>query len=202
MVVREYRLPVASVALLALVVHASLGTTAALLPWALTGLLLWLFRDPPFRGSTHPLALVSPVRGTVREAGPADDPYEGGAGHAVLVEADWRGPYLVRSPIEGVVVAQWGEWREPGVQLRRRGGALRIRTDEGDEVLLALAGSLTVRLVGNLAIGDRVGHAKVVGLMPFGGRAAIYFSGHGRVLASPGQPVSAGIDPLAELLHD
>ena len=202
MIVREYRLPVASVALLALAVHVTLGTAPALLPWAVTGLLLCLFRDPPFHGSSHPLALVSPVRGTVREAGPAEDPYEGVACHAVQVDADWRGPYLVRSPIEGAVVAQWGEWREPGAQIRRRGGALRIRTDEGDEVLLALAGRVTVRLVGNLGIGDRVGHAKVIGLMPFGGRAALYFSGHGRVLASAGQPVSAGVDPLAELLHD
>ncbi len=195
-------MPVAIVALLALALHVALGVTAALLPWALVGLLLWLFRDPPFSGSSHPLALVSPVRGTVHSAGPATDPYEGGAGHMVQVDADWRGPYLVRCPIEGALVAQWGEWREPGSPTRRRGGALRIRTDEGDEVTLALSGRVTVSLTGNLGIGDRVGHAKVIGLMPFGGRAAVYFSGHGRVLASAGLPVSAGVETLAELLHD
>ena len=66
MVVRKYRLPVASVALLALLLQVFHGTAVALLAWVITALLLWLFRDPPLRARSHPMALVSPVRGTVR----------------------------------------------------------------------------------------------------------------------------------------
>ncbi len=203
MVVRKYRLPVASVALLALLLQVLYGTAVALLPWLITALLLWLFRDPPLRARSHPMALVSPVRGTVRAAGPGEDPYEADrSGHLVQIDADWRGPYLVRCPIEGSVVEQWSEWRDPVTGSRHRGRALRIRTDEGDEVLLALAGRLTVDLGRYLGIGDRVGHAKAIGLMPFGGRAALHFTGHGRILATPGQRVLAGVDPVAELIHD
>jgi hypothetical protein len=139
----------------------------------------------------------------VRAAGPGEDPCEPDrAGHLVHIEADWRGPYLVRSPTEGAVVAQWNEWREPQSSKPRRGCALRIRTDEGDEVLLALDGRLWIGLARGLGIGDRVGHARTIGLMPFGGRVALHFTGHGRVLAEVGQQVSAGVDAVAELIHD
>jgi phosphatidylserine decarboxylase len=112
------------------------------------------------------------------------------------------GPYLLRSPIEGSVVDRWDRWHDPAGRARRPGRAICIRTDEGDEVLLAYAPRLPVPLRLRAAVGERVGHGQPLGLLPFGGRAAVLFSGHGRALVAPGDRVVAGVDPVAELLHD
>jgi hypothetical protein len=100
------------------------------------------------------------------------------------------------------VVEQWNEWRDPETSALRIGRAVCIRTDEDDEILFAFSSCFPLRLRLRAALGERIGQGQVFGLLPFGGRVAVLFSGHGRILATPGQSVTAGIDPVAELLHD
>ena len=203
MIVHEARPALVAVAALAVGVHAAAGGGAALLAWGLLLLLGWLFREPVYRpGDTHPLGLLSPADGVVASAGPCTDPYRGLAALAVEVRVGWRGPYRLRCPIEGRVVEQWRDWRDPADGRLRSGGAVCLRTDEGDEVTLAFSARLPLLRRVHAAVGDRIGHGHALSLLPFGGRTAVLFSGHGRVLAEPGQAVRAGHDGVAELLHD
>jgi len=201
-ILRESRPLVAAASAVAAAVHLFAGALPALPFWAVTLLLLWLFRDPPRHWNGRPLSLVSPVDGTVTAVDAVTDPYRMQAGHAVVLHGSWFGPYLLRSPIEGRVETVWPEWRDPRTAARRSGHAVSIRTDEGDEVVLAFASRLPWPLMLRATQGERIGHGHVFGLLPFGGLAAVLFAGHGRALVAPGQQVAAGIDPVATLLHD
>lgn len=202
MILRESRPLVAAAIAVAVAVNIFAGALPALPFWAVTLTLLWLFRDPPRHWNGRPLSLVSPVDGTVATVDAVTDPYRMQAGHAVVLNGGWFGPYLLRSPIEGQVETVWPEWRDPHTAARRTGHAVSIRTDEGDEVVLAFASRLPWPLMLRASQGERIGHGHVFGLLPFGGLAAVLFAGHGRVLVAPGQRVAAGIDPVATLLHD
>lgn len=186
----------------AVAVHVVLGMLPALPVWFIVLLLVWLFRNPPRRCSARPLGLISPVDGVVATAGQATDPYRNLSGLGVTLRGGLLGPYLLRSPIEGRVVEQWNEWRDPETSALRIGRAVCIRTDEDDEILFAFSSRFPLRHRLRAALGERIGQGQVFGLLPFGGRAAVYFTGHGRVLAAPGQSVTAGVDQIAELLHD
>ena len=203
MIVHEARPALVAVAALAVGVHAGVGGAAAVLAWGLLVLLGWLFREPRHEhGEAHPLNLLSPADGVVAGAGPATDPYRKQPALAVVVRVGWRGPYRLRCPIEGQVVEQWGGWRDPQGGRARSGGAVCLRTDEGDEVVLAFSARLPLLRRVHAAVGDRIGHGHALSLLPFGGRTAVLFAGHGRVLVAPGQPVIAGRDSVAQLLHD
>ena len=186
----------------AVAVHATAGMLLALPAWVIVVLLVWLFRNPPRRCSARPLGLISPVDGTVATAGQTTDPYRQRTGLGITLRGSLLGPYLLRSPIEGSVVEQWNEWRDPETSALRIGRAVCIRTDEDDEILFAFSSRFPLGLRLRAALGERIGQGQVFGLLPFGGRVAVYFTGHGRVLATPGQSVTAGVDPVAELLHD
>jgi hypothetical protein len=201
-ILRESRPLVTAAIAAAAAVHIFAETLPALPFWIVALLLLWLFRDPPRHWNGRPLSLVSPVDGTVTAVDAVTDPYRMQAGHAVLLRGGWLGPYLLRSPIEGRVETVWPEWRDPRTAVRRTGHAVSIRTDEGDEVVLAFASRLPWPLMLRAAQGERIGHGHVFGLLPFGGLAAVLFADHGRALVAPGQRVAAGIDPVATLLHD
>jgi hypothetical protein len=201
-ILRESRTLVAAAIAVAAAVHIFAGALPALPFWAITLTLVWLFRDPPRHWNGRPLSLVSPVDGAVVAVAALTDPYLMQPGHAVVLRGGWLGPYLLRSPIEGRVETAWSEWRDPQTAARRAGHAVSIRTDEGDEVVLAFASRLPWPLMLRTSQGERIGHGHVFGLLPFGGLAAVMFAGHGRVLVAPGQRVAAGLDPVATLLHD
>ncbi len=201
MIVREGRPLVGALACLALLLQLVPGGSVAIVGWGAVVAVAWLLRDPRRRVNAHALGLVSPVDGTVVAAGATFDPYRETEAHEVRLRGGWLGPFVLRSPIEGQVVAQWGEWRDPDTG-RRSGGAISIRTDEHDEVVLAFSARLSLPRAFRAVIGERVGQGQRFGLLPFGGAARVLFSGHGRLQAQPGQRVLAGVDQVAELLHD
>ena len=202
MIIRETRLLVSVAVIVAVAVHAASGMLLALPAWLIVVLLVWLFRNPSRHSNARPLGLISPVDGTVVTVGPVTDPYRKRAGHGVTLRGNLLGPYLLRSPIEGSVVEQWNEWRDPETSALRIGRAVCIRTDEDDEILFAFSSRFPLRHRLRAALGERIGQGQTFGLLPFGGRVAVFFASHGRILATPGQSVTAGVDLVAELLHD
>ncbi|MDX1593888.1 MAG: hypothetical protein R3298_06545, partial [Gammaproteobacteria bacterium] len=139
MIVREARRWLVAAAAVAAAIHVTAGHLAGVAAWGIVASLSWLFRDPPRRGNVHPLTLFSPVNGTVLEAGERNDPYRCQEALGVSLRGSWSGPYLLRSPIEGQIVATWDGWRVSAPGRERVGRALCIRTDEDDEVVLAYA---------------------------------------------------------------
>lgn len=63
--------------------------------------LLLLFRDPDFRVPPVPLGVVSPVCGEVTEFAEATDPFLGRKSVKMSIRMQARGPYVLRSAIEG-----------------------------------------------------------------------------------------------------
>jgi len=94
-------------ALLGLVAQIAAGLLIALPFWIATLVLGYLFRDPQRKVPPKPLAVVSPVDGTVIGIEAVDDPY---TQHPVIQIQMRKGYFDVmatRSPMEGKIVKQW-----------------------------------------------------------------------------------------------
>jgi hypothetical protein len=80
--------------------------------------------------------------------------------------------------------------------------ALWLRTDEDDAVVMIIEPRLPWALKRRLAPGERLGHGRPYGTMPFGGIVRILVGEHARTVIEPGERVQAGLSVVAELLHD
>ncbi len=164
-------------------------------------LLAWLFRDPWREIPAAPLGLVSPVDGRVLEAGPAGDPFLHRPALRVVLRVAAAGPLVLRSVTEGRVQRVWVGGL-PGAAPGQRGLAHWVRTDEGDDVVLAV---YTPRgwpgLRSRLAAGERVGQGQRYGLVPPASRVEVWLPEHSRLQVAPGRRLCAGSHLLGRLVH-
>ena len=195
---RAYRVGTAVLAVAGLVAQLTVGLAAALPLWGLAAASLWLFRTPERAYPGRPLSVVSAADGRVTAAGPARDPYLERDALEVAVRVGLTGPFALRGPIEGRISELWGRPRGS----TRPGMAICLETDEGDRVVLVIEPRLPWALKNRLSPGERLGHGRVYGSMPFGGTVRILVATHARTSVEPGERVRAGISEVAELLHD
>lgn len=183
----------------------------------IAALSLYVFRDPRREVPPAPLGVVSPIDGRVEVVTAVRDPYLHRDALKIVLRMNRWGPYVVRSLIEGKIVNQWHLPRgldprdlpdvdtaavaaEPGAREPRY--AMAVRTDEGDEVAMALRGRwISRRLMCLTRVGQRIGQGQRCGLLRFGGGVDVYLPASSRVVVRPGAKVLGGADIIASLIH-
>ncbi|MGH8224182.1 MAG: phosphatidylserine decarboxylase [Woeseiaceae bacterium] len=176
------------------------GPLPALLPLAVSVALYALFRDPPRQVPSAPLAVVSPVDGTVVDVAVSDDSILGGEAHKITIRVDAVGTYTARSPIEGTIM----DFRDQAQRMKLPDDAagLWVRTDEGDDVVLRFRGhrlGLVPRAFGRY--GERVGQGQRCAYLRLTRVAEVQMPINSQVRVVHGQRLTAGSDILGQLPH-
>jgi phosphatidylserine decarboxylase len=186
----------------ALAVQQFYSPLLALPVWVAAFLWLYLFRDPERAIPAVPLAVVSPTDGTVLSIQADHDPYLERDAVVVSLAMSPFGSYTTRAPIEGKIMRRWYSAAAPDAG-GATGNGLWLQTDEGDDVVIMMrnAGSRLRQPRCDVQPGERIGHGKRCGFIPFGARVDLYLPAGSRVDVHPGDPVRAGSDVVAMLVH-
>lgn len=166
------------------------------LPALAGGLLMLLvgavFRDPDRRCPARPLGVLAPVDGRVRRIELVDDPVLERKALAIEIAVSPLAAWSLRAPIEGEVRSVPRRWDgRPTV---------RLRTDEGDELLIVSSGGPcggTVPVA--YPFGTRVGHGQRCGYRRLATRITVVVPATAKVEVRSGQPVRSGLDEIATL---
>lgn len=158
-------------------------------PWTLAAFLLaWKFRDTDRHAPAAALGVLAPVDGWVISITASD----GVAPRRIGIFVDPFAVATVRAPIEGGVLDPFA----PGGP----GRGLWLRTDEGDEVTLALRAPLGLgRPQATVDIGERVGQGGRCGWLGLGYWAEVTVPADAALRVRRGGRVRAGETVLAEL---
>lgn len=178
------------------VVCARLGYTAlAIVMAGLTVFLVLLFRDPVRVVPPLPAAIYAPVDGRVS----AVDEVDGADMHPrwwrIRIRASRLGAYTVRAPIEGTI-----HEIPDGVVAAGRPSGLRIRSEEGDDVLLVFPQKgLFQSPEAFVRYGERLGQGERFAYLRLASVAEVYLPRSCRVRAPVAGRVLAGHTVLGEL---
>jgi len=163
---------------------------------------LFLLRDPVQDITSSPLAIVSPVFGKVLAVEEVSDPWIERQAMRVRIKMSLLDIYSLRSPMEGKIVNQWT--RRPDSITSKRKFAFRIRSDEGDEIVvviyLNLFGSLSFRFYAHS--GERLGHGQRCGYLYFGGVVEVLIPLNSKISVKPGDHINSGSGIIAHLTHN
>lgn len=159
---------------------------------------LFFFRDPEREICSE--GLCSPADGTVQFVRKTDD------GWHIAIFMNLHNVHVNRSPVDGLI----SEMQHiPGSHIpafskeseRNERVIYRIITADGEIELIQIAGAVARRIVPYLKEGDRIKKGERIGLIRFGSRVDIYFSGF-RPLVKEGDRVKAGESPLAARMEN
>ncbi len=158
--------------------------------------LVLLFRDPARVVPPLPAAIYAPVDGRVlgvQEVASA----AGGAGWwRVQIRASRLGAYTVRAPIEGTI----GEIADDDIDGQRPAG-LSIRSEEGDDVLLAFPRRGPLRAPrAFVRYGERLGQGERFAYLRLAPVADVYLPRSSRLCVAVADRVRAGNTVLGELI--
>ena len=178
--------------------HGNIVTEATALIFLLS---LFLLRDPLQDITSSPLAIVSPAFGKVLAVEEVNDPWVERQAMQIRIKMSLLDIYSLRSPMEGKIVNQW--IRRPDSNSNKRKFAFRIRSDEGDEIVvviyLNLFGSLSFRFYAHS--GERLGHGQRCGYLYFGGMIDVLVPLNSKINVKPGDRISSGSGIIAQLVH-
>lgn len=170
--------------------------------WMLLIVLLFIFRDPHRQCPPSPLAIVSPVQGTVCDVEQVHDPYLHRSAYRIQIKMSIWSVFSVCSITEGKVQKQWHQSRTAdGKQCPCY--AIWIQTDEQDDVVLVLRpGRWLHRLSFHFITGERVGQGHRNGFILFGSLVDVYIAESSNVCVEKGKSVACATDILAQLVHN
>lgn len=180
---------------------AALGLYAAVAgAWAITALAaagwlgcLWFFHDGERQTPCRPRGVLAPVDGVVVHRRECHDPVLGREAIRLTLRVRCGAAYALRSPIEGEVAALPPSERGQPIS--------RIRTDEGEDVLLVVRrGFLGPRPLG-VAYGERVGQGRRCGFRRLAWEFDLLLPAGSRVEVENGARVRAGESVLATLVR-
>ena len=160
-----------------------------------------LFRDPHREIPSLPLAVVSPVDGTITVI---ECLHEGLLNREALylkIKLNKCGAYTTRSPTEGKIMSLSDA--ESGSRLVESHG-LWLRTDENDDVVMLLRGSGYKSLypaTADLRYGERVGLGDRIGLNRLAEFVELYLPANVKLAVALGDKVLAASSVLAEYQH-
>ena len=179
-----------------------LGNTATAVTALVLLVSLFLLRDPAQEVTSSPLAIVCPVFGKVLNVENVNDPWVQREALQIRIKMSLFDIYSLRSPMEGKIVNQWT--RRPEGKTVKPKFAFRIRSDEGDEVVvvvyLNLFGPLSFRFYAHS--GERLGHGQRCGYLYFGGTVDVLVPKNSKINVKPGDRISSGSGILAQLVHN
>jgi len=182
--------------------HALWGGEIAWPSWLLLALAFVIFRDFSRVVAPRALAVISPVDGVVTEVAEARDPYVGRPALRVSLQQSRFGEFNVHSPIEGKVQQRWWPGKQ-GVEdgIPEHEFAVRIQSDEGNEVVFAVEVQGLRYLRCAVQAGERMGQGRRCGFLGFGLPVHVYLPLNCRVDVAPGQRLKAGSDMIGVLVH-
>jgi phosphatidylserine decarboxylase len=161
---------------------------------------LFLLRDPEQVVPSQPLALVSPVQGTVVSVDTIDDPWLTRHAIGIRIIMSFLDIYSLRSPIEGKIMNQWSLHNR---DTTGRKFAFWVKTDEDDDVVVSvhlnLFAAFCFRFYGHS--GERIGHGQRCGYLYFGGIIDVLVPENSKIQVKPGEHISSGSGILAQLVH-
>lgn len=194
-------------ALAAAVALAALQRPVLALPFAaLSGLLVFFFRDPERRPPGGPGAVISPADGRVVVAG---EPQAGAA-----PPGEWRqisiflspvNVHVNRIPVSGRITrvdyrpGRYVPAYNPAAATENECNTIWIEHDGGAVVCRQITGVLVRRVVCRVKVGDEVTAGDRFGVMKFGSRIDLFLPRDARLLVREGQRVRAGETILAQL---
>ena len=167
--------------------------------WLCYLLLLIIFRDFKRDIPAQPLAIVSPIDGTINHIEEAYDPYLQRVAQCIHIHQSVLGEFNVHSPVEGKVQNLWVlSPTEPQYSQL----AMWLQTDEEDDtVVTANLRSVFRHATCSVSAGEKLGQGQRCGLMGFACNLAIYLPTSAHITIKTGQSVRAGSDKLAEFTH-
>lgn len=174
----------------------------AIILWLLFFISLYFFRDPLRRSPAAPLAIVSPVHGTVTEVALKHDLFLKREANFIRISMPFYTIFSVRSITEGKVLKLWHQSPDHDDKSCPC-YAIWIQTDEKDDVVLVLRpGRWFKRIKSYFITGERVGQGHRMGYILFGSCIDVYVSSSAIVEVKKGSKVSAGTDILTQLVHN
>ncbi len=190
-----------SLVLLAAVLTQLFFQTWAIFLWLLFFVTVFLFRDPHRKSPAIPLAIVSPVSGTVIEVAVKQDPFLKREAHFIQLVMPFNTVFTVRSITEGKVMQLWHQTQDNGDKSCPC-FAVWVQTDELDDVILVLRPGRWFKQIKSYFItGERVGQGHRMGYILFGTRVDVYVPKSSTIEVEKASKVSAGTDILAHLVH-
>jgi phosphatidylserine decarboxylase len=178
---------------------------AALPLWLILLLAVFMYRDPPRKIPSTPLAIVAPVDGRIVAIDKAQDPFAERESTRLVIAMNLLGIYSARSPTEGKIVNQWHgshATEQSALHLAVGGFAQWIQTDEGDDIVMVMRQRSRVQAPRCYAhSGERVGQGQRCGFVPLGAEVEVLIPASSRIDVKLGDTLRAGSDIIATLIR-
>ena len=200
LITREGMPVLAALFVLTITAYIFLGFFYSLFLLILLLLAAFLFRDPICEVPSAPLAVLSPASGRVSSVSQTEDPWLSRPAIRIRIKISLWDAHSLRSPIEGKVMNQWSS-SDANSEFSRR-IAYWIKTDEGDDLLMALGmngGTKFTRM--SIYSGDRAGQGQRCGFLYFAGVIDVYLPENSRVSIKAGEQVMSGTAILGQFVH-
>lgn len=191
-----------SVALLFLTYYLQYSVVITTLVLGAIFILVFLHRDPYQKIPALPLAVVSPVHGTVMSVTDISDPFIDREAKSILIEMKPWDIFSLRSPMEGKVMNQWS--RSDSVdKLIRTSYTFWVQSDEGDHVVTSIhLGKPKWRYRFYMQSGERLGQGQRCGFLFLGASIEVIVPADVKLEVETGQHVASGASILARLVHE
>jgi len=167
---------------------------------------LQFFRDPPRRGSTEPLAVLSPADGRIVAVLNTVDPYGKRDALKISVFMNVFNVHSNRSPVDGKVLSVEyfpGKFFNAALDkasLENERNAMVLETASGHMVTaVQVAGLVAKRILCYAKTGDLLARGQRYGFIRFGSRVDVYLPPGSRPRVTIGDKVSATSTVLADL---
>ena len=173
----------------------------AVIPLLLAAFFLWFFRDPERQIPAVEGAIVSPADGKVTDVSVTEQ--NGRAQTRISIFLNVFNVHVNRSPITGVITGveyKTGQFRNAMGAISAELNEQNVVTVEGDAgavVFKQIAGLLARRIVFTKKTGDPVARGERVGLIKFGSRVDVIFTGDAEMKVRVGDKVKGGSSLLA-----
>jgi len=199
-IAKEVRVPLLATGVALALIQYKFGPNYLWLVWLLYIILLFLFRDFSRTVPAQPLAIVSPLDGTVTDITEAYDPYLQRVAQCIHLRQNALGEFNIHSPCEGKVQNIWVvSPTEPECSRL----AMWIQTDEEDNAVIAAdLKSIFKHATCSISAGEKLGQGQRCGFVALACNLVIYLPTSAHVVIKDGQSVRAGSDKLAEFVHE
>ena len=173
----------------------------AVIPLLLAAFFLWFFRDPEREIPAVQGAIVSPADGKVTEISMTEE--NGEPRTRISIFLNVFNVHVNRSPVAGVITdvkyqkGKFGNAMGIISAEENEQNVVTVQGDAGTVVFKQIAGLLARRIVFTKKIGDHVARGERVGLIKFGSRTDVLFTGDAEMKVQVGDHVKGGSSVLA-----